>query len=64
MVKKSKNQTVLQKKQIKKVTVNSVKENIDRCFNKENDIHITIMANIDEDKIKSVNEYKNLIFKD
>lgn len=52
------------KKQIKKVTVNSVKENIDRCFNKENDIHITIMANIDEDKIKSVNEYKNLIFKD
>jgi len=47
-----------------KITTQSIKETINKMYNPENDLHITIMGNIDESKLKTIEEYKKLIFKD
>lgn len=52
------------KKLLKKCSVSDCNECINRFFNKNNDLHITIMGNVDENKLLSIEEYRNLVFKD
>lgn len=47
----------------KAVNLNSIKENIDLIFNKENKVYITFMGNCDKTNFKSLDEYKSKIFK-
>lgn len=50
-------------KKIKQVNQNDIKKYIDLLFNKKNKVFITFMGNFDETKIKSIKEYKKMIFK-
>ena len=38
-------------------------ENITKCFNKDNDVHITIMGDFTNAQVKTIEEYKQLVFK-
>ncbi|MBR2909766.1 MAG: insulinase family protein [Clostridia bacterium] len=46
-----------------KITKESIMENITKCFNKDNDVHITIMGDFTNAQVKTIEEYKQLVFK-
>ena len=54
-------------KQIEKfydaVTKETIITNINKCFDSNNTIHISIMGDVDESKLKTIDVYKKLIFK-
>lgn len=55
-------------KQIEKfydqITKESIMKNIQKCFNSKNTVHITIMGDFTNANVKSIEEYKKLIFND
>lgn len=50
------------KKLLKKTNSKTMHEYIDRIFDKNNDIHITILSPFEESEFKTVKEYKEMIF--
>ncbi len=59
-----KNTKKSRRKDLYKANEKTCKDFIDKMFNKDNDIYITIMGDFDEKKVKSIKDYKKLIFKE